>query len=55
MAKKLVHTNDSVIKGYCTSSKINCGIAKSLPQARACEGFFASDLAMPQLILEQVQ
>ncbi len=30
-------------------------MAKSLAQARACEGLLASDLAIPQLILEQVQ
>ena len=41
-----------IFKGYCT---INCGMAKSLAQARACEGHLASDLAIPQLILEWVQ
>ncbi len=30
-------------------------MAKSLEQARACEGLLAGDLAIPQLILEQVQ
>ncbi len=44
-----------IFKGYCRSSRINCGIAKSLAQARACKGFLASDLAIPQVILEQVQ
>ncbi len=44
-----------IFKGYCTSSKFNCGMAKSLAQARACEGLLAGDLTLPQLILEQVQ
>ncbi len=45
-----------IFKGYCTSSRINCGMAKSLAQARACEGLLAGDLALiPQLILELVQ
>ncbi len=44
-----------MIKGYCTSLRINCGMAKLLAQARACEGLLASDLAIPQLIFEQVQ
>ena len=34
-----------MIKGYCTSSWINCGMAKSLALARACEGLLTSDLA----------
>ena len=25
-----------IVKGYCMSSRINCGMAKSLAQARAC-------------------
>ncbi len=44
-----------IFKGYCTSSRINCGMAKSLAQARACERLLAGDLAIPQLILELVQ
>ena len=44
-----------VLKGYCMSSWINCGMAKSLPPAQACEGLLASDLAIPQLIYERVQ
>ncbi len=36
-----------IFKGYCTSSRINCDMAKSL--------LLASALAIPQLILEQVQ
>ncbi len=44
-----------IFKGYCTSSRINCGMAKSLALARACEGLLADDLAIPQLILELVQ
>ncbi len=44
-----------LVKGYCTSSWINCGMTKSLVQARACEGLLVGDLAIPQLILERVQ
>ncbi len=44
-----------IIKGYCTSSRNNCGMAKSLAHARAYEGLLASDLVIPQLILDQVQ
>ncbi len=47
--------SSKIFKGYCTSSWINSGMAKSLVQAWACEGLLASDLAIPQLILEQVQ
>ncbi len=43
------------IRGYCTSSRINCDMAKSLAQDQACDGLLASDLAMSQLILQQVQ
>ncbi len=32
-----------IIKGYCTSSRINCGMAKSLVLARACEGLLAGE------------
>ncbi len=39
-----------IIKGYCTCSWINCGMANSLVQALACEGLLASELAIPQLI-----
>ncbi len=48
-------TGKEIFKGYCMSSRINCGMAKSLAQARACEGLLASDLAIPQLILELMQ
>ncbi len=34
-----------IIKGYCTRSRINCGMAKT-------EVLLASDLAIPQLTLE---
>ncbi len=43
-----------IIKGYCNHSWINCDMAKSLAQARACEGLLASDLAISQLIHERV-
>ncbi len=45
----------AVLKGYCTRSRINCGMAKLLAHSRACEGLLASDLAIPQLILERVK
>ncbi len=48
------HTQ-GIIKGYCTISWINCGMAKSLAPARACEGLLTSDLAIPQLIHELMQ
>ena len=56
----LCEHKNPIIKGYCMSSRINCGMTKSLAQARAsqaraCEGLLVSDLAIPQLILEQVQ
>ncbi len=44
-----------MFKGYCTISRLDYGIAKSLAQARACKGLLASYLAIPQLSLEQVQ
>ncbi len=47
----LVQIYSPVIKGYCTSSRINCDMAKSL----ASSGLLVSDLAIPELILEQVQ